>query len=917
MSSHNAQSAVTYTSISSNSDRPSWGIPLMNAGELPEIDPYEEVAQQGQAHPLSPAYVPDPMELDEHVPVYVSEPEHPEYHAPSDDDIQVEDDDEDPEEDPNEEHEPEDEDTKEPSKGSDETEPFEEDEIVVTPPPPKHRGARIFVRPQTPMAASTQALIDAFAFGSSLFPLPPTNPAYDQAQLGRRAAIIQSYAVAARAPRSQYNFVDTIEAGQGLIRSPGHDTRTIARAADRAEDVGYVRALQASECRMMTSIEEVNLRVSYQAQVRRQESVNFYKQLLDAQTDRIDIRLEIDVVRSQRTAYETELQAVHQAYLSSEARNRELLARLETLETHMSHMEWQRQSADDLVVTQMMRIHTLEARAHADTVEDADSSWTLKKKLMDKYYPKGKMKKLEIELWNLKVRGNDVAAYTQRFQELASMCTKFLVGETEKVDKYISGLPDNIHGNVMSVRPNTLDETIELANDLMDQKLLTYAERQNESKRKANDSPRNNKQQPYKKQNVARAYIAGPDVEKNCPKLKNHGNGSGNDVAQGRVYAWEGETLARTLTLAMSSDNAQSTVTYTSISSNSDGPSWGFPFMNAGLMELDEHAPVYAPVPQHPEYHAPSDDDIQVEDDDDDPAEDPIKEHEPEDDDEDPEEDPNEEHESKGSDESEPFKEDKIAVTPPPPRHRHRAAMIHRKDDILVEDMPPRRIFIRTGPPPGCDVAESLAAAAARAPRSHYDFVDTVSEHRMMNSIEEVNLRISYQAQVRRQESENFYTRLLDAQTDRRDIRLEIVVVRGQRTAYETELQERQSAEDLAVTQMMRIYTLEARARVDTVKDANSGFTQMMRIYTLEARARVDMVKDANSGCQSSGGGLRRPVQSARVCSYIDFMKCQPLNFKGAEGVVGLSQWLEKMESVFYISGYAIDNQPILSDSKN
>ncbi|GKA28013.1 hypothetical protein Tco_0714181 [Tanacetum coccineum] len=55
------------------------------------MDPYEEVAQQGQAPPLSPAYVPDPMELDEHVPVYVPEPEHPEYHVPTDDDIQVED----------------------------------------------------------------------------------------------------------------------------------------------------------------------------------------------------------------------------------------------------------------------------------------------------------------------------------------------------------------------------------------------------------------------------------------------------------------------------------------------------------------------------------------------------------------------------------------------------------------------------------------------------------------------------------------------------------------------------------------------------------------------------------------------------------------------------------------------------------
>ncbi|GJV84123.1 hypothetical protein Tco_1524021 [Tanacetum coccineum] len=40
---------------------------------------------------MSPTYVPDPVELDEHVPAYVPEPEHPEYHVPSDDDFQVKD----------------------------------------------------------------------------------------------------------------------------------------------------------------------------------------------------------------------------------------------------------------------------------------------------------------------------------------------------------------------------------------------------------------------------------------------------------------------------------------------------------------------------------------------------------------------------------------------------------------------------------------------------------------------------------------------------------------------------------------------------------------------------------------------------------------------------------------------------------
>ncbi|GJV12290.1 hypothetical protein Tco_1353831 [Tanacetum coccineum] len=91
------------------------------------------------------------------------------------------------------------------------------------------------------------------------------------------------------------------------------------RAVDKAGCVGYVRALQAFERRMMTSMEEVNLR-----------------------TDHRDIRLQIDVVRGQMYAYETEMHEVRQAYLSSEARNRALLARLKTLETHMSRMEWQR-----------------------------------------------------------------------------------------------------------------------------------------------------------------------------------------------------------------------------------------------------------------------------------------------------------------------------------------------------------------------------------------------------------------------------------------------------------------------------------------------------------------------------------------------------------------------------------------------
>ncbi|GKG58220.1 hypothetical protein Tco_0591999, partial [Tanacetum coccineum] len=86
----------------------------------------------------------------------------------------------------------------------------------------------------------------------------------------------------------------------------------------------------------------------------------------------------------------------------------------------------------------------------------------------------------------------------------------------EKINKYVHGLPDNIYGNVKSYKPKTLDETIELANDLMDQKLRTYAEK-TDNKRKVDDSSRNNhgyQQQPFKRQNVAKDYIMGTGEKK-------------------------------------------------------------------------------------------------------------------------------------------------------------------------------------------------------------------------------------------------------------------------------------------------------------------------------------------------------------------------------------------------------------------
>ncbi|GJZ32331.1 reverse transcriptase domain-containing protein [Tanacetum coccineum] len=62
----------------------------------------------------------------------------------------------------------------------------------------------------------------------------------------------------------------------------------------------------------------------------------------------------------------------------------------------------------------------------------------------------------------------------------------------------------------------------------------------------------------------------------------------------------------------------------------------------------------------------------------------------------------------------------------------------------------------------------------------------------------------------------------------------------------------------------------------------------------LEAQA-VTMANADNTNRNT--GDREAPV--ARKCSYKEFMSCQPFNFKGTEGAVGLIRWFERTESVF------------------
>ncbi|GJR07353.1 hypothetical protein Tco_0530337 [Tanacetum coccineum] len=143
---------------------------------------------------------------------------------------------------------------------------------------------------------------------------------------------------------------------------------------------------------------------------------------------------------------------------------------------------------------------------------------TLKKMMTDKYCPRGEIKKIEFEMWNLKVK-------------------------------------DMIHGSVMATKPKTMQDAIEFATELMEKKISTFAERQAENKRKLdnNNFPRGRmwfKLTPLglvKGKSMLELYHCATSASfitmahalSDCPKLKN-GNQARGTETRGRVLALAG-----------------------------------------------------------------------------------------------------------------------------------------------------------------------------------------------------------------------------------------------------------------------------------------------------------------------------------------------------------------------------------------
>ncbi|GJY50409.1 reverse transcriptase domain-containing protein [Tanacetum coccineum] len=164
-------------------------------------------------------------------------------------------------------------------------------------------------------------------------------------------------------------------------------------------------------------------------------------------------------------------------------------------------------------------------------IEQANQiTWTeLKRLLTNKYYPRTEIRKMEEELYNLIVKGNDLKPYVRRFQELTVLCPNMVPNNDKLLEAFIGGLPRSIEGNVTASKPQTLEEAINIAQRLMDQvtkhapmQVSSDNKRKFDDRRTFNNSSRsnnnyrntnnryNNRQQQNRRQEAGRAYAVTP-----------------------------------------------------------------------------------------------------------------------------------------------------------------------------------------------------------------------------------------------------------------------------------------------------------------------------------------------------------------------------------------------------------------------
>ncbi|GJV29098.1 putative reverse transcriptase domain-containing protein [Tanacetum coccineum] len=91
---------------------------------------------------------------------------------------------------------------------------------------------------------------------------------------------------------------------------------------------------------------------------------------------------------------------------------------------------------------------------------------------------------MEDELRHLRLKDHDIAAYTNRFNELVLLCPDVVPSTKKKIGQYIKGLPSYIQGETYSSKPTTLNEAVRMAHGLMEHKIQGWNERNAEQNKR-------------------------------------------------------------------------------------------------------------------------------------------------------------------------------------------------------------------------------------------------------------------------------------------------------------------------------------------------------------------------------------------------------------------------------------------------
>ncbi|KAI3814005.1 hypothetical protein L1987_18744 [Smallanthus sonchifolius] len=166
----------------------------------------------------------------------------------------------------------------------------------------------------------------------------------------------------------------------------------------------------------------------------------------------------------------------------------------------------------------------------ADCMED------LKNMMIEEYCPRNELQKIETEMWNLQMIGDDVAGYTDRFNELAILVPHMVTPEHKRVERYLWGLAPQIRSMVTSSNPIDAKSAITLAFRLRDDAIRNglFVRKENEEgrsgeKRKwmGNSSNKSGKQ-GFKKQGTVKAFAANTmekkEYDRGLPRCKKCGN---------------------------------------------------------------------------------------------------------------------------------------------------------------------------------------------------------------------------------------------------------------------------------------------------------------------------------------------------------------------------------------------------------